>query len=174
MCPFIYCIVLPLLLLLFSCEIVSSSLQFHGLHHDRLLCPSLLHCLLKLMSIELVRPSNRLILCHPILLLPSIFPESGSFAVSQLFAAGGQSIGASASALALSMNIQGWLSLGFTGLIFLLSKGLSKVSSNTTVESINSSALSLLYGPILTSIHDYWKNHGFDYMDLCGQSDVSA
>ena len=92
--------------------------------------------------------------------------------MSQLFAAGGQSIGASASAR--PVNIQGWLPLGLAGFIFLLSKGLSRVSSNTTVESINSSALNLLYGQTLTSIHDYWKNHSFDYMDLCGQSDIFA
>ena len=62
---------------------------------------------LKLMSIESVMPSNHLIL-HPPLLRPSIFPASGSFSVSQLFTSGGQSIGASASASVLPMNIQGW------------------------------------------------------------------
>ena len=92
-----------------------------------------LHCLLKfasLMAIDSVMPSNHLILCCPLLLLQS-FPASGSFPVSWLFASGGQSIGASASASVLPMNIQDWFSLGLTGLISLLSKGLSKVFSST-------------------------------------------
>ena len=62
------------------------------------------------------------------------FPASGSFPMSQLFTSGGQSIGASALASVLPMNIQGWSPLGLTGLISLLSKGLSRVFSNTTVQ----------------------------------------
>ena len=68
--------------------------------------------LLKLMSIELVMPSNYHILCCPLLLPPSIFPASGSFPVSQFFISGGQSIGVSASASVLPMNIQDWFPLG--------------------------------------------------------------
>ena len=83
--------------------------------------------LLKLMSFELVMPSNHLILCSPLLLPPSIFPASGSFPVSQVFASGGQSLGASASASVLPVNIQGWFPLGGTGWIFWQSKGLSRV-----------------------------------------------
>ena len=64
---------------------------------------------------------------------PQSFPASGSFPMSRLFTAGGQSIGASASASVLPMSIQGWFPLGLTGLIFLLSKWLSRVFSNTTV-----------------------------------------
>ena len=94
--------------------------------------------------------------------------------MSRLFASGGQSIGASTSASVLPVNIQGWFPLGLTGLISLLSKGLLESSPAAQLESINSSMLSLLYGPILTSVHDSWKNSSFDYMDLCWQSDVSA
>ena len=101
--------------------------------------------LLKLMSIELVMPSNHFILCCPLLLLPSIFPRIRVF--SRLFASGGQSSGASASASVPPMNIQGWFPLGLTGLISLQSKGFSKVFSKPQFESINSSVLSLLYGP---------------------------
>ena len=72
--------------------------------------------LLKLMSIELVMPSNHLILCCPLLLLPSIFPASGSFPMSQFFASDGQNIGVSASVWVLPMNIQGWFPLGLTDL----------------------------------------------------------
>ena len=90
--------------------------------------------LLKLMSIELMMPSNHLILCHSLLLPPSIFPASGSFQMSQFFVSGGQSIGVSASASVLSMNIQDWFPLGWTGWISLQSRGLSRVFSNTTVQ----------------------------------------
>ena len=88
----------------------------------------------KPMSIESVMPSNHLVLCHPLLLLPSIFPRTGSFQMSQFFTAGGQSIGVSASASVLPMNIQDWFPLGWTGWISLQSKGLSRVFSNTTVQ----------------------------------------
>ena len=85
----------------------------------------------KLMSIVLVMSSNHLILCHPLLLLPSIFPSIGVFSnESQFYASGSQSIVASGSASVLPMNIQDWFPLGWTGLISLQSKGLS----NTTVQ----------------------------------------
>ena len=99
--------------------------------------------LLKLMSIESVMPSNHLILCHPLLFLPSIFPSirvfsnelaSRSFPMSRLFASDGQSTGASASASVLPVNIQGGFPFGWTGWISLLSKGLPRVFSNTAVQ----------------------------------------
>ena len=93
--------------------------------------------LLRLTSIESVMPSNHLILCHLLLLLPSSFPipsQSGSFLRSQLLASGGQSVGASASTSVLPMNIQGWFPLGWTGWISLQSKGLSRIFSSTTVK----------------------------------------
>ena len=129
--------------------------------------------LLRLMSIEWMIPSNHLILV-PFSSCPQSFPASGSFPINQLFASGGQSIGALVSASVLPMNIQGSFLLGWTGWISLLSKGLSRDFSNTTFKGINSLALSLLYGPTLTSAHDYRKNHSFDCMDLCRQSDVSC
>ena len=87
--------------------------------------------LLKLMSTESVMPSNHLIFCCP-LLPPSIFPSIRVFQVSQFFASGGQSVRVSASASVLPMNIQNWFPVGWTDLIFLQSKGLSRVFSNTT------------------------------------------
>ena len=84
------------------------------------------------MSIELMIPSKRLILCHPLLLLLSIFSSIWCLFQSRLFTSGSQSVGASASVL--PVNILGWFPLGLTGLIFLMSKGLSRVFSNTTVQ----------------------------------------
>ena len=108
--------------------------------------------LLKLMSIESVMPSNHLVLCRPLLLLPSIFPSIRVFS-SQLFTSGGQSIGASASASVLPMNIQDCFPLGLTGLISFLSKG----DTNTTVQKHQFFSSQPFYGPTLTFIHDYWK-----------------
>ena len=116
----------------------------------------------KLMPIELVMPSNHLILCCTLLLLPSIFPRSGSFPLSQFFISGVQSIEASASTSVLPMNIQDWCPLEWTGWISLQSKGLSRVFSNITVQKHHFFALSFLFGPTLTCIHDYWKNHSLD------------
>ena len=90
------------------------------------------------------------------------FPSSRSFPVSQFFTSGGQSIGPSVSASVLSVNIQGQLPLGLTGLISLQSKRSHESSPALQLESISSSVLRLLYGPTLMSIHDCWKNHSFD------------
>ena len=89
----------------------------------------------KSMSIESVMPSNHLILCRPLLLLPPIFPALGSFQMSQLFPSGGQSIGVLALALFLSKNTQEWSPLEWTVWISLQSKGLSRVFSNTTLQT---------------------------------------
>ena len=83
--------------------------------------------LLKLTSIKLMMPFKHLILCRPLLLLPSIFPSIRSFPMSQFFTSGGQNIGASASASVLPKDIQDWFPLGWTGWISFLSKGLSRV-----------------------------------------------
>ena len=94
--------------------------------------------LLKLMSIESVMPSNHLVLCQPFSSCLQSFPASGSFLTSRcLFASGGQSVGALVSVSVLLMNIQDWFPLGLTCLI-LQSKGLSRVFSNTAVQSISS------------------------------------
>ena len=122
--------------------------------------------LLKLMSIQLVMPPNHFILCRPLLLVPSIFPASGSCPLSQFFTSGGPNIGVSASASVLPMNIQGWFPLELTCLISLQSTGHWRVFSNSTVQKPEFFRAQLygptLYGPTLISIHDYWKNHSFD------------
>ena len=127
--------------------------------------------LFKLVSTELVMSSNHLILCHPLLLPPSIFP----------------SIRVSSNESVLSIRWPKYWSFSispsneYSGLIsfridwFDRTPRDSHESSPTPqFKSINSSALSFLYGPTLTSSHDYWKNHSFDYMDHCWKSDVSA
>ena len=145
----------------FSCSVVSDSLRPRGLQHVRLPCPSPIPG-----ACSTSCPLSPW--CHPTISSPVIpfsclqsYPASGSFPVSQLFESGGQSIGVSASASVLLMGIQDWVPLGWTGLISLLSKGLSRVFSNTTVQ-INSSALSFLYSPAFIPIYDHWKNHSFD------------
>ena len=105
--------------------------------------------------------------------LPSS-PASGSFPKSRIVASGDQSIGRFSFSNSPSNKYSGLFPLGLTGLIFLLSKGLSRVFSSSTIQKHRSSGLSLPHGSTITSIRDYWKNHSFDYTDLCRQSDVSA
>ena len=152
--------------MLFSCQVVSNSLQLHGLQHVRPPCPSPFprvcpsSCPLSRWYHPTISPSVTLFCLHS-------FQASGSFPVCWLFTTGSQSIGTLASASVLPMNIQGWFPSVLPGLISFLTKGLSRVFSSNTIESTNSLVLSLLYGPNLTFIHDYWKSHSFDYTDLC-------
>ena len=148
---------------------MSDSLWSHGLQHARVPCPSPTpgahsnSC-----------PSSRW--CHPTISSSVIpfsscfqsFSASGSFPISQLFTSDGQSIGVSASASVLPMNIQVWFPLGLTSLISLQPKSLES-SSAPQFEGINSLVPSLLYGSTLTSLHDYWKN-----LHLCGKREETA
>ena len=116
--------------------------------------------------------------CHPTI----SFPSPPAFNLSQYqglfqWASGGQSTGALASSSVLPVNIQGWFPLGLTGLISVLSKGTLK----SFLQHHSSKALILWCSylpkssfPALISVHDYWKNHNFDYTDICRQSNVSA
>ena len=104
--------------------------------------------LLRLMSIELMMPSNCLILCHHLILPPSIFPSIRVFSVSWLFASRSQSIGTSVQYHPFK-GYSGWFHLGLTGLISSQSKSLSRVFSSTIVQRHQFSELSLLYGPTL-------------------------
>ena len=106
-------------------------------------------------------PSNHLILYHP-LLPPSIFPSNRIFSNQSVLCIRCQSIGVSASASVLPMNIQHWFPLGWTGWVSLQSKGLSRVFSNTTVQKHHFLVLSFPYSPNLMFIDDYWKNHSFE------------
>ena len=119
---------------------------------------------LELMFIVLVMPSHHCIFCCLLLLLSLSFPASVSFPMNWLFASGGQSIGASASASIFPMNVQGWFPLGLTDLIPLLSEGLSRALSSTAIRKY-ALVFSLLYSSTLTILHDYC----FDYMDFVGK-----
>ena len=142
---------------------MSSSLQFHVLWHTRIPCASLSPWVCS-KSRPLSWLSIHLILCCTLLLLPSFFPNIRVFSrESALPIRADQSTGASPSASVLPMNIQGSFPLGLTGLISLLSRDSQESSPAPQLKSINSLALSFLYGPTLTPIHSYWKNHNFDY-----------
>ena len=111
----------------------------------------------RFMSIELVMLSNHLILCHPLSFCLQFFPASRSFPMSQFFASGGQSIEASTSASVLPMNIEDWFTLGWTGLTPCSIRESQGSSPTPQFKSINSSAFTFLYGPTLTTIHNYGK-----------------
>ena len=108
---------------------------------------------------DAIQPSHPLLSPSPLAPNPS---QRQSFPMSQLFAWGGQSTGVSALASFLPKKSQGWSPSEWTSWISLQSKGLSRVFSNTTVQGINSSALSFLHNPTLTSMHDHRKNHSLD------------
>ena len=125
---------LKVVVMVFLRSVMSDSLPLHGLQHARLPCPSLSPGVCS-NSYPLSR------WCHPIIsssVVPFFclqsFPASGSFPMSQFFISGGRSTTASASTSVLPMNIQGWFPLGLTGLISLLSKGLSRVFYSTTIQ----------------------------------------
>ena len=118
--------------------------------------------LLKLMSIESVMPSNHLILCHPLLLLPSIFPSIRVFFNESILCIRWPKYWSFSFSISLSNEYSGPISFRMDWLNLLAVQGALKSLLQPQFKSINSSALSFLYSPTLTSIHDYWKNHSFD------------
>ena len=119
---------------------------------------------LKFMSIKSVMPSNYLILCHPLLLPPSIFPSIRVYSNESVLCIRCTKYWSFSFSISPSVNIQDWFPLGWTSWISLQSMGPSRVFSNTTVQKINSWMLSFLYSlysPTLTSVYNYWKNHSF-------------
>ena len=145
--------------MLLNCGVGEDSWESHGLQHARL--PS--HYLPELAETYVHWVSDAIQSTHP--LSPSSPPTfnlsqpSESFPMSCLFASHGQSIGVSASTSVLPMNIQGWFPSGPTVVL----------TPAPQFKSINSLVLSFLNSPILTSIHDYWKNRSFDWRDLVGK-----
>ena len=147
----------------FNSSVISDSLQPHGVQDVSFPC----------LSWNPGVCSNSCPLsqwCHPTISSSVVpfssylqsFPASESFQMSQFFISGGQSIGTSTSTSVLPMNIQDWFPLGLTGGISLQSKGLSRAFSNTAIQKHQFFGASILYGPTLRSICDYWKKHSFD------------
>ena len=126
--------------------------------------------LLGFMSIELVMLPNHFILCHPVLLLPSIFASIRVFSSESVLCMRWPEFKASV----LPTNIQGWFPLGLAGFFLLGVQGTLK----SLLQHYNSKASILLYSAFfmvqLTSVHNYWQSYSFHYVDLCRQSDVSA
>ena len=137
------------------------TLQSHELQHTRLSCPLLSPrvCSNSCPSSWWWHPTISSSIA-PFSSCPQPFPGSESFPVSQLFTSGGQSTGALALASVLPMNIQGWFPLGLTGWSPCCPRDFQEFSPAPQFGSTSSLVLSLLYGPTLTSIHDYYKNHG--------------
>ena len=146
---------------------MSDSLQPHELQHSRLPCPP--------------SPSPRICSnscplsqwCHPTIsssVAPfsscPVFPIIRVFSSEPVLCHRWPKYWSFSSASVLPVNIQGWFPLGLAGLISLLSKGLSRVFSSTTIQKHQFFCTQPFYGPTLTSVHDYWENHSFDYMDL--------
>ena len=152
---------------------MSYTLRPCQLQHTRLLFFTLSQSLLRFTSIESVMPSNYLILCHPVLLLLSVFPSITVFS--------------SESVLCIRWPKDWSFSISpsnvYSGLISFRIDWFDLLAVQGTLKSLlqhHISKASILwhvtffYGPTLTFVHDYWKNHSFDYMDLCWQRDISA
>jgi len=140
--------------------------------HQASLSFTISHRLLKLMSIDSVMPSNHLALCLPLLLLPSFIPSIRVFSDDSVLHIRWPKL------LELQLQHQSFRRIFRVDFPYSWSscspRDSQEPSLTSQFKSINSSVLSLLYCPALISIHDYWKNHSFDYMDLCQQINVSA
>ena len=159
----------------FSHSVMSDSLRTHRLQHAWLPCP---------LPYPGAYPNSCPVRrwCHPTISCSVVpfssrlqsFPASGSFQMSQFFASGGQSTGVSAQHQSFQLILRtDLLSDGLVGTP-CCPRNSQQSSPTPQFKSISSSVLRFLYGPTLTSIHDYWKTHSFDNTDLCWQSNVSA
>ena len=142
--------------------------------HQACLSFTISQSLLKPMSIELVMPSSHLILCHSLLLLPSISPSIRIFSTELILCIRWSKYWGFSFSISPSNEYSGLISFRMDWFDLLAVQGTESLLQHHDFKSIqNSSVLSLLDGPTLTSLHNHWKNHNFDYMDLCWQSDVS-
>ena len=149
---------------------MSDSLRPHGCQAS--LSFTISHSLLKLMSIDLVMPSNHLILCRLLLLLPSIFPSIRVFSNESALHIRWPKYWSFSFSTSPSNEYSGLISFRIDWFDLLEVQGTQESSPTPQFKSINSSEISFPHGPALTSIHDYWKSHRFDYMKLCQQSDI--
>ena len=142
---------------------MSDSLRPHGLQHVR---PSLSitnsQSLLKLMSIESVMPSNHLILCHPLPLLPSIFPSINVFSNESVLHISWPKDWSFSFSISPSNEYSGLISFRMDWMDLCCPRDCQEPSPTPQFKNINSSVLSFLYRPTLTSIHDHWKNHSLN------------
>ena len=146
----------------FSSSVVSDSLQPHGLQHARPPCPSPIPGAYS-NSCPLSLPSNHLILCCPLLLLPSIFPSIRVFSNESVLRIRLPKYWSFNFSISLSNEYSGLVSFRIDSFDLLAAQGTLKESSPTPqFKSINPLRFSFLYGPTLTSMHDYWKKHSFD------------
>ena len=124
--------------------------------------------------IQLVMPFNHLILCHHLFLLPSVFPSIRVFSSESILHIRWPKYWSFSFSISPSNEHSGLISFRLDWLDLLAVQGTQESSPISQFKSINSLVLSFLYCPTLTSIHDHWKNHSLDQMDLCWQSNVSA
>ena len=125
-------------------------------------------------SIKSVMPSNHLIFCSPLVLLPSVFPSIRVFSSESILHIRWPKYWSFSFSISPSNEHSGLISFRLDWLDLLAVQGTQESSPISQFKSINSLVLSFLYCPTLTSIHDHWKNHSLDQMDLCWQSNVSA
>ena len=156
-----------------SRSVTFDSLRPHGLACQASLSITNSQNLLKLIPINLVMPSNHLILCCP-LLLPPIFPSVRVFSNESVLCIRWPKYWSFSSSVSPSYGYSGLISFGLTGLISLQSKGFSRVFSNSTVQKHQFFSTQSSIWSNFTSIYDYRKKHSFDYMDFHWQSNVSA
>ena len=150
----------------FSRSVVFDSLQPHGLQHARPPCPSPTPGACSNTSIELMKPSNHLILCCPLLFLPSILCSIRVFSNELVLYIRWPKYQSFSFSISPFNEYSGLISFRMDWLDLLGVQGIQESSLTPQFKRINSSELSILYSPTITSIHDYWKNHSFDRWTL--------
>ena len=152
---------------------MSDSMWPHGLQHTRPPCPSPTPRVYSNSSIESLMPYSHLILCRPLLLLPSIFPSIRVFSNKSVLHIKWPKYWSFSFSISPSNEYSGLISFRIDWLdLFAVLRDSQESSPTPQFKSINSSVLRFLYSPTVTSIHGYWKNHSFDYMDICWQSSL--
>ena len=146
-------------------------MQPQGLQHTSLPSLTISQSSSKFMFIESVMPSNHVTVCRALLLLPSVFPNIRVFSNESVVHIRWLNYWSFSFSISPSHEYSELISLRIDWFDHLAVQGTQDSSQAPQFESINSLAFILLYGPALTSVHDYWKNHSFDYTDLCQQSD---
>ena len=151
---------------LFNCSVMSDLCDPTDCSMPGFLSFTMSQSLLKLMCIKLMMPSSHLIFCHPFLFLPSIFPSIRVFSNESALCIRWQEHWSFSFSISPSSEYSELISFRIDWFYLLAVQGTLKSPPAPQFESINSLALNLLYGPNFTSVHNYWKNRSFNYMDL--------